>query len=93
MNKLIIAAIVAGLSGNVFAGAGDVLSDAGNQDGTRVTSTNQSDGSDNYRREARQVFVSKSSAIVITGSQPEIGSARKYNPFSDNGMFSDAGNH
>ena len=85
MNKLIIAAIVAGLSGNVFAGAGDVPSDVGNHDGTRVGATGTNSPRD---FEDRQRFVFISSAEVITGSQPEIGSAGKYKP-----LFSDAGNH
>jgi hypothetical protein len=85
MNKLIIAAIIAGLSGSVFAGPTDVQSDVGNHDGTRagVTRTNTRDVG-----EDRQLFVFISSAKEITGSQPEIGSAGKYKP-----LFSDIGNH
>lgn len=83
MNKLIIAAVIAGLSGSVFAAP--TGSDVGNHDGTRVggTRTNNRDVG-----EDRQVIVFISSAEVITGSQPEIGSTGKYKP-----LFSDVGNH
>lgn len=83
MNKLIIAAVIAGLSGNVFAASDG--SDVGNHDGTRAGATNSNhsrDGEDGRR------FVFIASTEVITGSQPAIGSAFKYRP-----LFSDVGNH
>ena len=72
MNKLIVAALIAGLSGNVYAGV-DVSSDAGNQNGARSVSTNPGDGSDRGF-----VFSIKPSAGTTTGSQPAIGSGRSH---------------
>ena len=84
MNKLIIvAAIIAGLSGNVFAAA-PTGSDVGNHDNAR---TGGSHTSSRDVGEDRPVLLFISSAEEITGSQPEIGSTVKYN------LFSDVGNH
>ena len=94
MNKLIIAAIIAGLSGSVFAEVGgslvDLQVDRGNRGGTSKMFISSSGAyeSDLFADRGNRAGTSKvflSSTQGITGSQPEIGGTFEYDLFADRG--------